>query len=67
MKDGICPKCEEREVHVFTGTGAELSIRLGAFSGASVIYYICANCGYVELFVENKADLPKIAAKYPKV
>lgn len=67
MKNGICPKCEAREVHLFTGTGAELSIRIGAFSAASVIYYICTSCGYVELFVENKEDLPRIEAKCPKI
>jgi hypothetical protein len=66
MKDGVCPKCEAKEVHVY-GTSAELSVRLGAFSSAGVAYYICANCGYVELFIENKADLPKIAEKYPRV
>lgn len=67
MKDGICPKCAAREVHIFRGTGAELSIRLGAFSAAGVIYYICTACGYVELFVDDKEKLPRIAEKYPKV
>jgi Zn finger protein HypA/HybF involved in hydrogenase expression len=67
MKDGICPKCNAKEVHVCRDTAVELSIRLGMFSSADVGYYICANCGYVEIFVENKDDLPKIAEKYPKV
>ncbi len=67
MKDGICPKCEAKDVHVSNGTSVEVSVRLGAFSSASVLYYICTACGYVEMFIENKADLPRIAEKYPKV
>ena len=67
MKDGICPKCEAREVHVSNGTSSEVSVRLGAFSSAGMLYYICTACGYVEMFIENKADLPRIAEKYPKV
>jgi hypothetical protein len=67
MKDGICPKCEAREVHLFTRTAAELSINLSFFGSAGLAYYICTNCGYVELFVEDKEKLPRIAEKYPKV
>ncbi|MBS1792309.1 MAG: hypothetical protein JSS81_00565 [Acidobacteria bacterium] len=67
MKNGICPKCEARAVHLFSGTGAELSIRLGPFSAAGVVYYVCTSCGYVELFVEDREKLPRIAEKYPKV
>jgi predicted nucleic-acid-binding Zn-ribbon protein len=67
MQDGICPKCEAKAVHVFNGTGAELAVRLGVFSAANVVYYICTSCGYVELYVNDKSDLPKIAEKYPKV
>jgi hypothetical protein len=67
MKDGICPKCAAREVHIFKNTGAELSINVGFFGAAGVVYYICTGCGYIELFVDDKENLPKIAAKYPKV
>ncbi len=45
MKDGICPKCEEKEVHVSNGTSVEASVRVGVFSKASVADYICTNCG----------------------
>lgn len=67
MKDGVCPKCAAREVRLFKNTGAELSINVGFFGAASVVYYICTSCGYIELFVDDKANLPKIAEKYPKV
>ena len=67
MKAGICPKCERKEVHVFKNTAAELSINVGVFSAAGLVYYVCTNCGYVELFVDDKEKLPKIAEKYPRV
>ncbi|HEY8561814.1 MAG TPA: hypothetical protein VIL74_15670 [Pyrinomonadaceae bacterium] len=67
MKDGICPKCAAKEVRLFKNTPAELSINTGFFSAASVVYYICTECGYVELYVANKSELPEIAKKLPKV
>lgn len=67
MKNGICPKCNGKEVHLYKNTGAELAISVGFLGSASVVYYICTDCGYVELFVEDKSKLPKIAEKYPRV
>lgn len=48
-------------------TAAEMSIKLGFFDSAGLTYYICTNCGYVELFVEDKDKLPLIAEKHPKI
>lgn len=67
MKNGICPKCEAREVHLYADAAIEMAVYLGYFKSAGLKYYICTQCGYVELFVENKEDLPRIAEKYPKV
>ena len=67
MKDGICTKCETKEVHIYTNTGTEQSISISMFNSAAVMYYICTNCGYIELFVEDKRKLSKIAEKYPKI
>lgn len=67
MKDGICPKCDAKQVHLFKNTSSEMAINLGVFESARVVYYICTNCGYVEIFIEDETKLPKIAEKYPKV
>ena len=67
MKDGICPKCEAKEIHLYTKTSVEVAIAVTMWSTASLDYYVCTNCGYVELFVRDKSLLPKIAEKYPKV
>ena len=67
MKDGFCPRCNAKEIYFYLNAAAEMSIKLGFFDSAGLIYYICTNCGYVELFVEDKDKLPLIAEKYPKV
>jgi hypothetical protein len=67
MKNGICPKCEGEDVRLVNGRSPHLSIGLGFFGSANLVYYVCTGCGYVELFVESRVDLPKIAENYPKV
>ena len=67
MKNGICPKCEAKEVHRVTNTASEVAIALSFLATAFLDYYVCTNCGYVEMFVKDKTMLPKIAEKYPKV
>ena len=67
MKNGICPKCEAKQVHMVTNTASEVAIALSFLSTAFLNYYVCTKCGYVEMFVREAAHLPKIAEKYPKV
>ena len=62
MSDGQCPKCGSESAHVVDAGG--LSIPLSAFSVAPLGLYVCAGCGYAELYVKDKELLPKIAAKY---
>ncbi len=67
MKNGICPKCEGKEVHLVSNTTSEVAISLTFLSTAFLNYYVCTNCGYVEMFVQDEKLLPKIAEKYPRV
>ncbi len=62
MSDGRCPKCEAESVHVVDAPG--LTIPLSAFSVAPLGLYVCARCGYAELYVKDKELLSKIAARY---
>lgn len=67
MKDGRCPKCGARDVRVVDGNRFEPGIPLGGFSaGAFLNAYVCVSCGYVEMYVEDAEDLPKIASRWPK-
>ncbi len=67
MKNGICPKCEAKDVHVVTNNMMEVAVPITWLRRAYINYYVCTNCGYVEIFVKNKYYLPKIAEKHPKV
>jgi predicted nucleic-acid-binding Zn-ribbon protein len=66
MKDGICPKCEAKEIHVVSQTSVELAINVGremAYMG----YYVCTNCGHAELFARDSEMLQQIAWKYRRI
>jgi hypothetical protein len=65
MGDGRCPRCGSESVHVVDA--GRLSIPLSAFSVAPLGLYVCAGCGYVELYMQDRELLPKIAAKYVSV
>jgi Zn finger protein HypA/HybF involved in hydrogenase expression len=68
MKSGICPKCQAKEVHVVDGNQTDVSVPLGTFSaGAFAKMYVCVKCGYIEFFIEDEKDLPKIADRWRKV
>jgi predicted nucleic-acid-binding Zn-ribbon protein len=67
MNTGICLKCGEKEVHLASNTTVEVAVALTWRESATLDYYVCTNCGYVELFVQDAELLPKIAEKYPKV
>lgn len=67
MMSGVCPKCGGREIHMVENTATEVAIGLGWTATAFLNYYVCTGCGYVELFVQDKKLLPKVAEKYPKV
>ncbi|HEX8291776.1 MAG TPA: hypothetical protein VF570_08485 [Pyrinomonadaceae bacterium] len=65
MSGGRCPGCGSASVHV--ADVSSLSIPLGAFSVAPLGLYVCAECGYAELYVRDRELLPKIAEKYVSV
>ncbi len=74
MKSGTCPKCDGTGVR----SGATLMFRNGAF-GANRIpiggfvprtvaldNYVCPDCGYVESYINDRAVLGRIRAKWPR-
>ena len=68
MKGGQCVKCGAREVHVVDSSRTGVTVALGTWSaGAFTNFYVCVRCGYLEIYVEDAADLPKIAEKWMKV
>ena len=69
MKSGRCPKCESQAVHSVATIRNQFVVPLGIMSvvGSATKLYICVQCGYVEIYILDGADLPKIAAKWPGV
>lgn len=67
MKDGICPKCDARTVHTVAGNRFELSIQVSTLSRALLCAFVCTTCGYVEQYIDDTRDLPKLAERWPQV
>ena len=63
MKDGICPKCGSNEVFKKLA-GGYIVIPLQLFRASIPINYICANCGYIEWYIEKHDDLDIIRSKW---
>jgi predicted nucleic-acid-binding Zn-ribbon protein len=62
MKNGICPKCQSKEIYLRDDGG--LHIRGGAY-GVSVLAdnrlmklhtFLCIGCGYMEMYADTKTD-----------
>lgn len=64
MKSGVCPKCESREVHILTNDD---SLRALSLRTAAVSQFVCIDCGYLELYVQDPEMLPKIAQATQKI
>jgi len=60
---GICPKCKSNNISEIQSDLLGTRISTGAFSFASVSYYVCCQCGYVEEWITDKKDLEKISDK----
>ena len=67
MKSGICPKCNAFEVYG-EGSGTHgISVDRWAFIGVNTILLVCANCGYLEFYVENEKDLETVKKRFQKI
>jgi predicted nucleic-acid-binding Zn-ribbon protein len=67
MKNGICPKCNEKHIHRIHRPETDSAISLGWSGTVFLDKYVCVNCGYIETYTEDTSQLKKIAEKYPKV
>jgi predicted nucleic-acid-binding Zn-ribbon protein len=70
MKKGVCLKCGSRNVYsaeqgVFTRT--HHGVPITAWTTASLTYYVCVDCGYVEHYIADPSSLTKITQKWNKV
>ena len=63
MKSGICPKCGSDEVYK-RESAYHVVIWLSWKSRSLPYYYVCADCGHVEWYIEEQDDLETIRKKW---
>lgn len=64
-----CPKCRSTVILQIPGVGAygvgnNIPVGWSNFSAVLVTRYLCASCGFSEEWVDDKAGLEKLSAKY---
>ncbi|NTV99777.1 MAG: hypothetical protein HGA19_00560 [Oscillochloris sp.] len=70
MKSGIYPKCRAATVSTRRqGIGAEraITVDLTFWLSAELTTYVCTTCGYVESYVAELRELPKLAQHWQHV
>lgn len=67
MKDGICRKCGENEVYMRGDGYFGLNVPISVFSKTFLELYVCAECGYLEFYVQNDEKLKQIPEVFKKV
>ena len=67
MKSGICPKCKSMEIYGDINHPHGIQVEKLAFRPINTILLVCADCGYLEFYIENEKDLEKIREKLSKV
>jgi predicted nucleic-acid-binding Zn-ribbon protein len=67
MKSGICPKCGEKEVYGDHAKSHGISVFWTAIIPTETILLVCANCGYLEFYIENEKDLEKVKKNFQKI
>ena len=66
MKNGTCPKCNVQEIYVNTTETHGIHVPLGR-DFVFTEEYVCSTCGYLEFYVQHKADLQRVSERYRKV
>jgi transposase-like protein len=71
MKSGTCPRCQSTTVYRKEGHPAQreqITLTGGVISqGVAPTRYVCASCGYVELYIDSEEHLTVVREKWTKV
>lgn len=62
---GVCPKCASTDLRIDRRWtwGNMIPTGLTVFQAVYASKFICASCGYVEMWIERKKDLATIQKK----
>jgi predicted nucleic-acid-binding Zn-ribbon protein len=76
MKNGICPKCQSREVYWHKGSEEHEQITVkeaaipvfGAFAQTTwPDKYLCTSCGYIEYYLTDAKAMQVVKENWEKV
>jgi hypothetical protein len=77
MKSGTCPKCNSKSVYSqrtgigFGSSGGVVYVYISSEWATKAIkdvdHYLCSACGYLEIYVEDKAKLEQVTKDWKKV
>ncbi|HYF66421.1 MAG TPA: hypothetical protein VD886_26570 [Herpetosiphonaceae bacterium] len=63
MQNGMCPKCQGREVYDIAPQGEDGSILIGLMKKLPIRYLLCAACGYLETYALTPDNAREAAKK----
>ena len=63
-KTGECPKCHAFEVVRVPESTQNPRVGVGGLQSVPVVLYVCCGCGYVEHWIDDARDLPRVAAAH---
>lgn len=69
MKNKICPKCNSikiKNIKKFKTDfiSMKVPVKDSLLDLVQAVYYICLDCGYLEMYIEDKKALSKIAKEW---
>ena len=67
MKSGICPKCGGNEVYGDLNSTHGISVDRMSLPQINTILLACADCGYLEFYIQNENDLLKLKDRFRPV
>jgi predicted nucleic-acid-binding Zn-ribbon protein len=60
---GKCPKCGSEEILVPPKMNESSYLQYGLMSSVAITRLVCAQCGFVEHWIDDKEDLEKLQKK----
>lgn len=66
MHSGICAKCQQAAIYEVIGMGEDGFLQVGIFGRIMLSHFICAECGFTEIYVvhPNERDIVKKKGHY---
>ena len=67
MKSGKCPKCSSSKIYKRPKFSPSSNIAFSLFTQMRFQIFICAQCGYLEAYIDDVEDIIDLTEKWQKV